>query len=86
VPTAPAPADSVERQAGKPGPEEISIERKKQVAEESARLLKLASELKTEVDKTNEDMLSLTVIRKADAIEKMAHVVREDSKPSAGAN
>jgi hypothetical protein len=86
LPAAPAQADSSERQAAKPGPEEISAERKKQVAEKSASLLKLASELKAEVDKTSEDTLSLAVIRKAEAVEKMAHSVKEDAKPPAGAN
>lgn len=57
--------------------EAANIERKKQLTDDSARLLALASELKTEVDKTNKDTLSLTVIRKASEIEKLAHDVRE---------
>jgi hypothetical protein len=43
-------------------------------------LLKLATELKAEVDKTTKDTLSLSVIRKADEIEKMAHGVKEMRK------
>ena len=61
-----------------------NMERKKQIAEDSARLLKLAAELKTEVDKTTKDTLSLGVIRKADEIEKLAHTVKEKMKLSAG--
>lgn len=61
-------------------------ERKRQLAEDSANLLKLATELKTEVDKTSKDTLSLAVIRKADAIEKLAHNVKEKMKLSAGIN
>jgi len=57
--------------------------RRKQLADDSARLLNLAVGLKAEVDKTNKDMLSLNVIRKADEIEKLAHSVREKLK-SAG--
>lgn len=49
----------------------------KQLVDESAQLLALAVALKGEVDKTNKDMLSLNVIRKADAIEKLAHRLRE---------
>ena len=66
--------------------EAANIERKKQIADDSAALLKLAAELKLEVDKTNKDTLSLTVIRKADAIERLAHNVKEKMKLSVGAN
>jgi hypothetical protein len=38
------------------------------------------------VDKTNKDMLSITVIRKADAIEKLAHQVKEKMKLTVGAS
>jgi hypothetical protein len=58
-----------------------NAERKKQMAEDSAALVKLATDLKTEVDKTTKDTLSLSVIRKADAIEKLAHNVKEKMKP-----
>jgi hypothetical protein len=59
-------------------------ERKKQIADDTAKLLKLATELKTEVDKTSKDTLSLGVIRKADEIERLAHSVKEKMKPEAG--
>jgi hypothetical protein len=59
-------------------------ERKKQISDDSARLLKLATELKTEVDKTTKDTLSLDVIRKADEIERLAHSVKEKMKLTAG--
>ncbi len=61
-----------------------NIERKKQIADDSARLLKLATDLKTEVDKTNKDTLSVSVIRKADEIERLAHAVREKMRASIG--
>ena len=48
--------------------EAANTERKKQIADDSEKLLKLATDLKTEVDKTSKDTLSLNVIRKADAI------------------
>ncbi len=60
--------------------------RKQQLADDSARLLALAIALKAEVDKTSKDTLSLTVIRKADEIEKLAHTVREAIKQTAGAS
>jgi hypothetical protein len=58
--------------------------RKKQIADDSAELLKMATDLKAEVDKTNKDELSLAVIRKADAIEKLARSVKEQLKQTVG--
>jgi nitric oxide reductase activation protein len=66
--------------------EDLNADRKKQIADESARLLKLATDLKVEVDKTTKDTLSLNVIRKADEIEKLAHTVKEQMRPAAGPN
>jgi hypothetical protein len=54
-----------------------SAEPRNQLAGDSARLLKLAAELKAEVDKTNKDVLSVTVIRKADEIEKLTRAMKE---------
>ena len=48
----------------------------KQIYDEGANLLKLANTLKSEVDKTTADTLSLAVIRRADEIEKLAHKMR----------
>ncbi len=44
------------------------------------RLLKLAVELKDYVDKSNENVLSLEVVKKADEIEKLAHSVKDKMK------
>lgn len=55
---------------------------KRQIASECADLLKLAKNLKIEVDKTTKDTLSLTVVRKADEIEQLAHKVRAGSGKS----
>lgn len=54
------------------------------LAGESTQLLRLATELKAEIDKTNKDVLSIAVIRKADAIERMAHGMRGRVKAEAG--
>lgn len=61
-----------------------NTERKKQLSDDSAKLLTLAMALKAEVDKTNKDTLSLNVIRKADEIEKLAHDVKEKMKLTVG--
>jgi hypothetical protein len=54
-----------------------NVERQKQLVEDTQKLLSLANELKTDVDKSTKDTLSLDVIRKADEIEKLAHTVKE---------
>ena len=64
----------------------VNAERKKQISDDSARLLKLATDLKAEVDKTTKDTLSISVIRKADAIEKLARNVREKMRFTTGTN
>jgi hypothetical protein len=73
-----------EQQSKQQNFEAANIERKRQIAEDSARLLKLATDLKIEVDKTNKDTLSLIVIRKAEEIERLAHNVKEKMKLTVG--
>jgi len=48
----------------------------KQIADQCAQLLKMATALKTEVDKTTKDTLSVAVVRKAGEIEQLARKVR----------
>lgn len=52
----------------------------KQLADDTAKLLTLANELKTELDKSNKDTLSLSVIKKAQQVEKLAHKIRDEMK------
>jgi len=73
-----------EQQAQKQNFEAANAERKRQIADDSAKLLKLATDLKAEVDKTTKDTLSLNVIRKADEIERLAHNVKEKMKLTVG--
>jgi hypothetical protein len=75
-----------EQQQKKVNFEAANLERKKQLTDDSARLLKLANELKAEVDKTDKDTLSIAVIRKADEIERLAHIVKDKMKLTVGAN
>jgi hypothetical protein len=51
-------------------------QRQTELQRDADRLLKLSTELKNYVDKTNENILSLDVIKKADEIEKLAHSVK----------
>jgi hypothetical protein len=59
-----------------------NVDRQKQLVSDTQKLLALANELKTDVDKSNKDTMSIDVIRKADEIEKLAHSVKEKMKGS----
>jgi hypothetical protein len=59
-------------------------ERQAQLKRDTEKLLKLATELKQYVDKSNENVLSLDVVKKAEEIEKLAHSVREKMKNAGG--
>ena len=49
-------------------------------ADDASKLLALTTELKSDVDKTDKDELSLEVMRKAAEIEKLAHDVQSRMK------
>lgn len=66
--------------------EAANTERRRQISDDAAKLLELATELKSAVDKTDKDTLSLDVIRKAESIEKLAKGVKEKMKLTAGAS
>jgi hypothetical protein len=51
-------------------------QRQAELKRDTDRLFKLSTELKDYVDKTNSNVLSLEVIKKAEEIEKLAHSVR----------
>src|SRR5262252_7890514 len=57
-----------------------NVARQQDIKKDTDKLLELATELKQYVDKTNEDILSMDVIKKADEIEKLAKAVREKMK------
>ena len=52
-------------------------QRQADLKRDTDKLLKLTTELKDYVDKTNENLLSVEVMNKAEEIEKLAHSVRE---------
>jgi hypothetical protein len=86
LPDANAQMEMRDKKAREQSFDAANTERKKQIADDSARLLQLATELKAEVDKTTKDTLSLAVIRKADEIEKLAHDVKTKMKLTVGSN
>jgi hypothetical protein len=55
-------------------------ERAAALKSDAEKLLKLSVELKQSVDKADENVLSLDVIKKAEEIEKLARSVREKMK------
>jgi hypothetical protein len=58
----------------------LNMERQAQLRNDTDKLVKLAGELKDYVDKSNENVLSLDVMKKADEIEKLAKSVKEKMK------
>lgn len=73
-----------QQQTGKTKAEAANALRRKQISDDAAKLLELATELKTAVDKTDKDTLSIEVIRKADTIERLAKGVKEKMKLTVG--
>jgi sRNA-binding protein len=84
APAAQAPAAQTPTQApaDTPKPATPQTPQQKQLADDTAKLLSLANELKAELDKSNKDTLSLSVIKKAEQVEKLAHKVRDEMKAS----
>ncbi len=60
----------------------LARERYMDLKKQSEKLLEVATELKQYVDKTNENVLSLDVMKKAEQIEKLARQIREKMKTS----
>lgn len=58
----------------------LNEQRQKQLVEDANQLLTLATELKEEVDKSTKDTLSISVIKKAEQIEKLAKSVKDKMK------
>ncbi len=64
-------------------PEQLKAMNKQRQAalkKDTDKLLELATELKMYVDKSNENTLSLEVVKKAEAIEKLARSVKDKMK------
>ena len=57
-----------------------SVERQKKLKEDTDKLLSLATELKNSVDKTNENVLSLEVVKKAEEIERLAKKIKTNMR------
>jgi hypothetical protein len=74
------PKSPMERQVDRQAAKQRNIQRQQDIKRDTEKLLELATELKQYVDKTNENIISLDVIKKADQIEKLAKSVKEKMK------
>lgn len=59
-----------------------NTQRQQDIVNDTAKLLDLAQQLKDEVDKSRKDQMSVSVIKKAEEIEKLAKSVKEKMKGS----
>lgn len=63
---------------------EANKKRQQDIHDDTEKLFQLASELKEAVGKSNENLLSLDVVRKAEEVEKLAKKVKDKMKEAIG--
>ena len=81
IQTEPSPAETeMEREQKHAAEKAANTKRQQDIKKDTDKLLQLATDLKQYVDKSNENTLSLDVIKKAEEIEKLARTVREKMK------
>ncbi len=59
---------------------QVNLKRQQELKKDTDKLLELATQLKQYVDKSNENVLSLDVMKKAEEIEKLAKSVKDKMK------
>lgn len=64
--------------------QEANKKRQEEIRQEAQQLFDLASQLKDAVNKSNENLLSLDVVRKAEEVEKLARRVKEKMREGSG--
>ncbi len=72
--------DSWEVQQRKAALKKFNLQRQQEIRKDADKILELATALKQSVDKSNENTLSLDVIKQADQIEKLAKSVKDKMK------
>ena len=75
-----SPEDEVRLKIERDMAKKANEERQANLKRDTDKLLKLATELKDYVDKTDEYKLSVDVVKKAEEIEKLAHSVKDKMK------
>lgn len=78
--TAPTDEDEASARLAHDMAKRANVERHAALKNDTEKLLKLAVELKADVDKSNENLLSVDVVKKAEEIEKLAHSVKDKMK------
>jgi hypothetical protein len=76
-PVAVVTTDSVSSEAQKEQLTRLFLERQAQLRADTAKLVTLTAELKQQVDKTDINVLSIAVIKKAQEIQKLAKSVQD---------
>jgi hypothetical protein len=64
---------------------EANKKRQEDIRNDTEKLFQLSTELKAAVEKSNEHLLSLDVVRKAEEVEKLAKKVKDKMKEAIGA-
>lgn len=64
--------------------EQLNLLRQKEMTEETARLVRLANEVKAETGKGTADSLTVVELRKVELIAKLAKSVRDKMKATVG--
>jgi hypothetical protein len=82
-PTAPTEPDQDRDRIARDMAKKANLERQAALKKDTDKLVTLAEELKDYVDKSNENVLSVNVLKKAEEIEKLARSVKDKMK---GAN
>ena len=80
APTRPTDADEAHQRQAREMAKQANLQRQAALKSDTDKLLKLAVDLKNYVDKSNENVLSLEVLKKAEEIEKLAHSVKDKMK------
>jgi len=63
---------------------EANKHRQEEIRQDTQKLFQLASDLKAAVEKTDENVMSLEVIKKAEEVEKLAKKVKDKMKEGTG--
>lgn len=75
-----ANTDAKEQETLRAMAKKANLEREAALKRDTDKLVLLTTQLKEYVDKTNENVLAVDVIRKAEEIEKLAHNVKDKMK------
>ena len=75
-----SPEDEARARIERDRAKKANEQRQEQLRKDTASLLKLATELQESVDKSDANVLSVDVVRKAEQIEKLAHSVKARMK------